>query len=282
MTQFTFDLALSLVQSSNEFPINFEDAWQWLEFSSKSNAKRNFEKANFIENIDFVCLLLTDESDNHSNLSPQEKAVLQRTQHLGLTVDCFKMWSMMVNTEKGKLVRLYFLECEKQLKEKPKEEYTLPTNFIEALKALVTSEEEKQVLKEDLKNADETITGYRNMFNIESTLNMKQASDAINLPKLGRNNLIKYLKDKRLLTKSTGAIPTRYALERGYMLVETSDWTSSQTGVTHTHQAAMLTFKGFCWLVKQLNTDGYNIKQTPQAMWDVYFPSNVFTLKVVN
>ena len=34
-----------------------------------------------------------------------------------VTVDCFKTWAMMANTPQGKQVRLYFLECERQLKQ---------------------------------------------------------------------------------------------------------------------------------------------------------------------
>jgi phage anti-repressor protein len=116
MSECTFDLAMELCKSDSPFPVFFDEGWEWLAFSRKDNAKRNFESCDFVEGVDYVVLLITEESDNHKDLSPQEKAVLQRTQRIQMTVDCFKSWAMMVGTAKGKEVRKYFLDCEKALK----------------------------------------------------------------------------------------------------------------------------------------------------------------------
>jgi phage anti-repressor protein len=271
MTQFTIDTALTLVQSFEQFPVNFDDAWVWIGYSKKQNAKDKLIR-NFTEDRDYT-LTKVRETKSDGSFSHYYELIK-------VTINCFKEIAMMAGTDKGKEVRQYFLECERQLKSQ-QEEFTLPKTYLEALKALVASEEQKLVLEESLKTADETITGYRNVFTGEGNLTMKQTADALNLPKLGRNNLIKYLRYRKLLTKEGGSIPTRYALERGYLKVHTSDWTSSQDGTTYTNQSAVFTFKGFCWLVQQLKTDGYKIKETPQAMWDTYYPNNTVKLRVV-
>lgn len=112
MSNFNFALASSLSSSIEQFPVNFDLAWEWLGYTRKDNAKAALLNAGFIRDTD---LLITKESDNHrtSSLSPQEMAVQARLETITLTVDCFKMWAMMAGTDQGKQVRLYFLECEK-------------------------------------------------------------------------------------------------------------------------------------------------------------------------
>lgn len=140
--------------------------------------------------------------------------------------------------------------------------FKLPTSFPEALRALASAEEEKELLKESL-------DGYRNLFSGNSTLSMKQASDAFNIPTLGQNNLIKYLRKKGMMC-SKGSSPTQVAKDRGYLEIEPSEW--EHNGKTYSSQKGVLTWKGFCWLVTQLRTDGYSIRQSPQSMWDIYYP----------
>lgn len=88
--------------TDNEFPIDFDEAWRWIEYSKKSNAKRALE-LDFVEELDF-CSILSKNAKGR----PVEK--------IWLTIDCFKSFCMMAGTSKGKEVRQYFLNCEKELK----------------------------------------------------------------------------------------------------------------------------------------------------------------------
>jgi hypothetical protein len=102
MTDFNKELALSLVNSEDNFPIDFEEAWQWLGFSTKASAKRKLN--HFNEGIDFsTSWLKTPDGGRPSEF-------------IRLTVDCFKSLAMMAGTEKGRETRQYFLRCEKELK----------------------------------------------------------------------------------------------------------------------------------------------------------------------
>lgn len=113
-SEFSFETALALLESNDRFSVDFDAAWQWLEYSRKNNAKRTLLE-NFIKGIDY--LLIIEGSDNHTGLSVQEQAVASRKEIIKLTTDCFKTFCMMAGTEKGKEVRRYFLECERQLKQ---------------------------------------------------------------------------------------------------------------------------------------------------------------------
>jgi len=105
---FNQELAMQLIESTEEFPIDFDVAWQWLDYSSKSHAKVHFMKCSFLKDIDHK--VFTQPRENSKGGRPTEKILL--------TVDCLKMWAMMANTEQGLLVRKYFLECEKIAKQK--------------------------------------------------------------------------------------------------------------------------------------------------------------------
>jgi phage anti-repressor protein len=107
MTNLTFDVALALYQSqeTEQFPIDFDDAWQWLEYSRKDHAK-GFLTANFAETLDFTVL------------PPSPGKLGRPSEEIRLTVTCLKEWGMMAGTAKGKEIRRYFIECERIVKER--------------------------------------------------------------------------------------------------------------------------------------------------------------------
>jgi phage anti-repressor protein len=108
----TPEVIFSLIQSEEEFPVDFDDAWRWIGYSTKGNAKVALENAQLVEGIDFQVFM-----ENHKNSKggrPVEK--------IKLTIDAFKMFCMAAGTSKGRQVRLYFLECERELKRYLEEE----------------------------------------------------------------------------------------------------------------------------------------------------------------
>lgn len=68
-----------------------------------------------------------------------------------ITIDFAKHLSMMAKTEIGKRYRDYFINVEKNMLSN-----SLPSNYIESLKALIKSEEEKQVINSHRLLAEET------------------------------------------------------------------------------------------------------------------------------
>ena len=103
MIDFSKELALSLLGSGKEYPVDFEDAWQWLGYSSKQAAKKKLTR-NFEQEEDY----LSEWMKTPDGGRPSES--------IYLTVDCFKALGMMSGTEQGKKTRQYFLRCEKELK----------------------------------------------------------------------------------------------------------------------------------------------------------------------
>lgn len=106
---FSQDLATSLYESKNSHPVNFDDAWKWLGYSTKQKAKDKLT-GNFEKGEDYLTEWLNVPHSNGLTAS--------RTEIITLTVDCFKSLGMMAGTSQGKSIRKYFLECEKIAKTK--------------------------------------------------------------------------------------------------------------------------------------------------------------------
>jgi phage anti-repressor protein len=137
MTEFSLDLAKELVASNDEFPVDFEQAYVWLEYSRKDVAKRAFLNVGFIENVDFK--VFHTSAENSQGGRP--------TEIIKLTVDCFKQWGMVCGNDKGKQIRLYFLECEKVAKQ--------VTNIpAEMLQFMQTMQSEMRLLRERTEKLD--------------------------------------------------------------------------------------------------------------------------------
>lgn len=102
-TEFSQQLALALYESTEEFPVDLDQANKWLEYHDKSTAKRSFLKCGFIEGLDYR--IEAEPTTTGISANPKQK--------LFMTVDAFKHWGMMCGTEKGKQIRSYFVECEK-------------------------------------------------------------------------------------------------------------------------------------------------------------------------
>lgn len=106
------NIIFSLINSEDEFPVDFNSAWKWIGYTRKDNAKSALLGAGFIREVDFGIFL--NDQENSKVGRPSEKIML--------TVDCFKSFCMMAGTIQGRKVREYFLECEKELKRRILEE----------------------------------------------------------------------------------------------------------------------------------------------------------------
>jgi anti-repressor protein len=96
----------SIVQSTEKYPVDFDEAWQWIGYSCKDNALAALKK-DFEEGTDF-------------NLLNKKKVPIERGRRVErlfttifLTVECFKSFCMMAGTERGKEVWRYYLKIEK-------------------------------------------------------------------------------------------------------------------------------------------------------------------------
>lgn len=146
--------------------------------------------------------------------------------------------------------------------------YKLPQNYKEALLAIVAEIEAREKVELKLKNATETIGVYRNILSDEVALTFKQIADALEIPKMGRNNLIKFLRNISFLVKKGMAVPRHDQIESGRAIVYTTSY--EVHGEKRASQSTKVTFKGLVWILNKLREANYEIKVTARQIWDQY------------
>ena len=101
MTDFNIKLAAQLLNSSEEFPVSFDELWQWAGYSTKGNAKRVLT-SNFELGLDFI---ISDKLGSIEVPRPQEE--------IYLTVDASKEFALLAQTPNGKAYRKCLIQAEK-------------------------------------------------------------------------------------------------------------------------------------------------------------------------
>lgn len=108
--EFSMNTANDLLLAKDQFPVDLDDAWQWIGYATKQKAKDKL-LSNFDQKLDFnlnQTVRVQIEGD---------REVSRPYTRYSLTVDCFKMLGMMAATDKGREIRRYFLDCERVAKE---------------------------------------------------------------------------------------------------------------------------------------------------------------------
>lgn len=121
---FTQDVAQRLLSASEAFPVDFDEAWEWVGYTSKQKAKDKLT-SNFEVDVDYIGEFSTVWLKTPQGGRPSEA--------IFLSVDCFKSFAMMAGTSKGKEVRKYFIDCEKQLKQQISNPQSILTNQLEQI-----------------------------------------------------------------------------------------------------------------------------------------------------
>jgi flagellar biosynthesis GTPase FlhF len=142
-----------IAKSDEKYPVPFAEAWKWLGYSNKANGKRKLTQ-EFIENCDFKVLnqldgkpsghtsgvlIHSDESSGHTsevlnqvvedsaghtsgifseaaeNSSGHTSQGGQPPDVLMLTVNCFKQFALLCQTQKGKKIRQYYIMAENKV-----------------------------------------------------------------------------------------------------------------------------------------------------------------------
>lgn len=109
----TPDNVFGLLRSTDEFPVDFDDAWRWIGYSTKGNAKRLLEE-DFEKDLDYE---IPSEQGGQVFIKNDKNPKGGRpVVEIRMTVACFKEFCMAARTPEGKEVRRYFRRCEEQLK----------------------------------------------------------------------------------------------------------------------------------------------------------------------
>lgn len=153
--------------------VNARDLHAFLESKQDFSTwiKNRIEKYDLVENVDYVLL---------HNFVEQVSGTKHRIDY-ALTIDAAKELSMVEGNEKGKEARRYFIACEKKLGE-IQTQYQLPQTYLEALKALVVAEEEKQQLALENKVMKPKAEYFDNLVDRNLLTNIRDTAKQIHIP----------------------------------------------------------------------------------------------------
>jgi hypothetical protein len=140
----------------NDFIIDLDDIWKWLDFTHKANAKNLLEKY-FIINKDYT------KSRDITTTQPfnEKKHGGQNINKYFVTIKCFKSFCLKAGTTKATEIHAYYMKLEEVLQE--------------------TVEEECNELKKQLEQKDTTINELKQTAEQEKTLLIKDKQRAVEL-----------------------------------------------------------------------------------------------------
>jgi len=124
----TKEIILSQLDSTEEFPIALSEAWEWLGYTRKDNAARAFLALDFEKGVEYLSSedaelqlgtrveSLAEGGDGIILINEDNSKRGAKSKDIYLSIDTFKAWCMSAHTAKGKAVRRYYIQVEKEWK----------------------------------------------------------------------------------------------------------------------------------------------------------------------
>jgi anti-repressor protein len=133
-----------------------------------------------------------------------------------LTISMAKELSMIQRNERGKQARLYFIECERRLKEQQKPALPDFTDPVIAARAWADEVEKKQLAEAKVAELQPKADFYDAAASSESLFSMADVAKVLDMG-IGRNKLFKFLREKKILQGDN--MPYQRFVDAGYFKV---------------------------------------------------------------
>lgn len=199
----------------------------------------------FIEGTDFIIdtvKTIDVQNDGHR--------VTRNSVNYFFSIDMAKQIAMLTRTAKGKEIRLYFIECEKKLKQQP---IKVPTNFIEAMTLALEQAkqiEQQTLLLEEQKPQVEFANAVANTCD-SITIGGYAGLLASSGYDIGQNRLFTWLRNNGYLTTRNNR-PSIAAIKAGWLKWIENTYVCPKTGLPKVSGQALITGKGQIYLRKKL------------------------------
>jgi anti-repressor protein len=229
-----------------------------LEISKRFSAWFETNSQGFIKNEDYTSVLTGTEVQNNGGVQIRE------LQDYSLSVDMAKHICLMSRTEKGKLIRQYFIDLEKAWNT-PEQIFAralkMADKTIESLKsdnAALLADNRRMKPKEVF--ADAVATSKTSILVGELAKILKQ-----NGADIGQNKLFAWMREKGYLIKRKGSdynMPTQKSMEMGLFEIKETSITKPD-GSTHISKTTKVTGKGQIYFTNKFTVKDKETKSLP-------------------
>lgn len=196
---------IKITERDGQRAVSARELHQFLESKQDFSTwiKSRIEKYGFIEKQDFVTAPQKYGTANGGYSTRIEYA---------LTIDMAKELSMVENSERGRLARKYFIECEKAAKEK--QAFCLPQTFAEALRLAADQQERLEEQQRQLEEQRPKVEFFDAVAESRTAIEMKAVANTLHFKGVGRNKLFAILREKKILMGNN--MPYQRYVDCGY------------------------------------------------------------------
>ena len=154
-------------------------------------------------------------------------------------------------------LKMQFILAFETMEQKLKYGSQMPMTYLDALKALVAKEEAYQIEKAKAKENQEVKHLYDTVVAKDKWYTMKQVADALDCVGVGRTNLYRFLRDKKILTSKNE--PIRQYQELGFIRGSYDEWLEQYI--------CMVSISGLRFIFKKLVQDNKILRDISEENW---------------
>lgn len=167
--------------SKNDYVIDLDNVWKWLDFSQKYNAKCVLEK-NFYINKDYKIFAPATSGAKKDTRGGHNKEIIM------LNIDTFKKFCLKAGTKKADEVHDYFIKLENIMFDITKEECEELKNQLQNIEENKNKEMEEKIIKEkEFEKEKLLLTQYANIGSMIYIIKVKTNNDGSYIVKLGES-----------------------------------------------------------------------------------------------
>ena len=159
-----------------------------------------------------------------------------------MTRDGFSLLVMGFTGAKAMAFKLEFIEAFNEMERKLAAPQ-LPSTYLDALKALVVSEEQKQLAEAKVNELEPKAEVYDKIANTRGLLSLNDAAKSLHQ---GRNKMVSELRKRSILDSNN--IAYQRFIEQGYFEIKITPVPS----LNYSYRSTLVTNKGLVWLAKIL------------------------------
>lgn len=231
-------ISKTTINGSEVNSVNSRDIYEYLEINSQyaNWIQRAIEKYDFEENNDFN--IFVKPTNNQKDYI--------------VTMDMAKELCMVSNTEKGKEVRKYFIEVEKE-NNKP---LTIEQLLQENVKVIGQLQDKVITLQNKVTEDKPKVLLANTLMSSENTLDVELFSKALYDEtgiKLGRNKLFQWFREKGFLNAKNR--PYQQFIDRGYFKLKEGTYINQTTQEPQIYFQLRITTKGQMYFTNRLTDE---------------------------